>query len=598
MRLAAALLMLLVLPFARADYAVALGYAPKYQTGFTHFDYVNPKAPTGGELRLAAMGDFDKLNPFTLKGRSVAGLGGLGDGLVFESLTMQSQDEPLSAYGLLADDIRIAPDGLSVTFHLNPKARFSNGRKVGADDVRFSFETLTSKRASPMFRQYWGDVAGVDVLDAETVRFRFKQRNRELPLTIGQLPVFAKEWGGGKPFDEWVQQTPIGSGPYAIESVDLGKRVVYKRRADYWGWKLPVRLGTFNFDRISYRYYQDDTARLEAFKAGEFDFTFENVARQWVRGYTGPAFRDGRIVKQTFAHENSAGMQGYAINARRPSYTDVRVRRALVLAMDFEWMNRQLFYDQYTRSPSYFSNSEIEAKGKPGPGELHYLEPLRGRIDPSVFVTATMPPTTTPPDSLRKNLLRARQLLEDAGWTYRDGALRNKKGEPFVIDMLLYQKAFERLVAPYARNLQKLGITLNYRVLDLALAQKRLDAFDYDMTVVTFGASQSPGNELYGNFGSRSANEPGSNNAMGISDPAVDALIDAVVQAPDRAALVDAGRALDRVLRAGYYLVPNWHNRVHRVAFRAGYAWPATLPKYYGAEEWAIQTWWATAGRR
>lgn len=573
--------------------SLALGYTPKYPAQFRHFDYVNPAAPKGGGITLAIQGSFDKLNPFTLKGSAATDIGGLGDGsLVFESLAAASLDEPFSMYGLLADDMQLAVDKLSITFHLNPKARFSNGDPVTAADVKYSFDTLRSKAAHPTFRSYWADVKQAVVLDSRSVRFDFKRQNSELHMILGQLPVFSAKWGQGKPFDKVILDTPIGSGPYLIESYDLGKYIRFRRNPDYWGAQLPVRSGLFNFDQVNYRYYKDETVRLEAFKAGEFDFTFENSAKQWARGYEGPKFRDGRIVRTELAHHNNAGLQGFAMNLRRPLFQDPRVRQALILAFDFEWSNRQLFYNQYQRSRSYFTNSELEAHGAPDAAELKLLEPLRHKLPAAVFDPPEPPPSTAAPSSLRDNLRRAKQLLADAGWTYRDGALRNAAGQPMQFEFLLYSKTFERIVAPYARNLEKLGIHLDYRQYDLALAQKKLDNFDYDMTVSTFGAGESPGNELYSRFGSAAARQTGSDNVFGLQDPAVDALIDKVVTAGSRRDLVTACRALDRVLRAGYYLVPNWHSPTHRVAYWNHFARPATLPLYYNPVDLAVRSWW------
>ena len=590
---------------ARAEHALALGYTPKYPAGFSHFDYVNPDAPKGGSITFPALGSFDKFNPFTLKGMSAAGLGQGGSGfvfaqlsLVFESLMTQSDDEPFSAYGLLAEDIALAEDGLSVSFRLNPAARFSNGDPVMAKDVKYSFDTLMSKAASPVFRSYWADVKEAVVVDERTIRFDFKQKNSELHLILGQLPVFSPKWAGSKPFDRIALEQPIGSGPYTIERYDLGKQVTYKRNPNYWGTNLPTRKGMHNFDRVSFRYYKDDAVRLEALKAGEFDVNIENSVRNWMRGYVGQRFKTGELVKQEFPHHNGVGLQGFYFNLRRPLFQDIRVRKAINLAFDFEWVNRQLFYGRYKRSYSYYTNSELAATGLPTPAELEILEPLRDKLAPEVFGPAPVPPTTKPPFSLRENLKTAQKLLADAGWTYRNDALRNAKGEPFVFDFLLVQQSSERVVAPFARNLAQLGITLRYRVTDPALAQKRLDEFDFDMTTLIKGGSSSPGNELYGEFSSAAARETGSENHSGVVDPAVDALIDRIVKSQSRADLVAATRALDRVLLHGYYCVPNYFNEKHFVAYRNTLAYPKTLPGQYSASGWVMTTWWHKQAER
>ncbi|MCO5102028.1 MAG: extracellular solute-binding protein [Burkholderiaceae bacterium] len=577
-------------PDAHAVHALAWGDAPKYPSGFAHFDYVNPDAPKGGTLNLAGFGSFDKLNPFTLRGIAADGLGVL----VFETLAEGSDDEPFTMYGLLANDMVFAADGLSITFHLHPKARFSNGDPVTAADVRHSFETLVGPGAHPRFRQYYGDVARAVEVDPTTVRFEFKRRNHELHMIIGmQMPVFSRKWGEGRPFDAIAREEPIASGPYRVERTDWGRSISYRRDPNYWGRDLNVRRGMFNFDRVVYKYYKDETARLEAFKAGEFDWTAENSARNWARGHVGRQYESGEIVKREFAHSNSAGMQGFVMNTRRAEFADVRVRHALALAFDFEWMNRMVFYGQYVRSRSYFTNSEMEARGKPGPRELAVLEPFRAQLDPAVFGPAVLPPDTEPPHSLRSNLREALSLLDAAGWKADDeGVLRNAHGQRFEFEILSYSRALERIAVTWVRNLEKLGIAARMRVTDPALYQKRLDDFDFDVAVALYSASQTPGNELIERFASASANEPGSDNLAGIHDPVVDALVQQVLQAKTRDELVVLARALDRVLRAGWYLVPHFYAPAHRVAYRAKLAHPETLPLYYAAEPWVLKTWW------
>ncbi|WP_323120725.1 extracellular solute-binding protein [Burkholderia alba] len=585
---------------AHAVYAIAQYGEPKYPPGFKHFDYVNPDAPKGGTLVLAnpnRLTSFDKFNPFTMRGNPAPGLD-----FLFESLTTGSSDEPASAYGLLADDIRIAPDGLSATFHLNPKARFSNGDPVTAADVRYSFDTLKSPQAAPQYPAYLAAIARVVAVDPATVRFEFSRRDRELPLIAGGIPVFSRKWGlkpdgTHVPFDQLAFQEPIGSGPYVIEQYDGGRTISYKRSPAYWGAALPVRVGTNNFDRIVYKLYGDPVARLEGFKAGEYDVMVEYIARNWVRRDVGKGFDTGELVKREFRQHNGSGMQGFLINLRRPKFQDVRVRKALDLAFDFEWLNRQLFYGGYTRLNSYFADTDLQATGMPSEGELALLNPLRAQLDPAVFGPMTVQPDTDPPGSLRANLLQARALLAQAGWTYRDGALRNAKGEPFVFDILDDSGAgagstMEAVVNAYARNLAKLGIVARLRVADFALLQKRLDAFDYDMTSIVYSAVQVPGSEQALQFDSRYADQPGSNNLIGLKSPAIDAILKALIQAQTREQLLDATHALDRVLMHGYYAIPQWFSTKHRVAFKRTLGYPATLPLYYLAEGWIVSTWW------
>ncbi|MCA8425915.1 extracellular solute-binding protein [Burkholderia seminalis] len=587
----------LATPAAHAAYAIAQYGEPKYPPGFKHFDYVNPDAPKGGTLVLAnpnRLTSFDKFNPFTMRGNPAPGID-----MLFESLATGSSDEPASAYGLLADDIDVAPDRRSVTFHLNPRARFSNGDRVTADDVKFSFDTLKSKQAAPQFGAYFAEIAKAVVVDPATVRFEFRSANRELPLIAGGVPVFSRKWGvradGSRiPFDQLAFEQPIGSGPYLIERYDNGRTITYRRNPAYWGADLPVRIGTNNFERIVYKLYGDGVARLEAFKAGEYDVLVEYIARNWTRRDVGKRFDSGELVKREFRQHNGAGMQGFFMNLRRPLFRDARVRQALDLAFDFEWLNRQLFYSAYTRLDSYFADTDLQATGMPGEGELKLLEPLRAQLDPAVFGPMVTQPDTNPPGSLRANLLKARTLLAQAGWTYRDGALRNAKGEPFAFEILDDAGgAMEGVVTAYQRNLAKLGIAVRFRTADFALLQKRLDAFDYDMTTIRLPGVQVPGAEQYSRYASKFADEPGSDNLIGLKSPAVDALLHALGTAQTREDLLDATHALDRVLMHGYYAVPQWYSTTHRIAYKRSLAYPQTLPLYYSAEGWVVSTWWA-----
>ncbi|MFA8389860.1 extracellular solute-binding protein [Burkholderia ubonensis] len=601
-RAAAALLMQAVLAAsaAHAAHAIAQYGEPKYPPGFAHFDYVNPDAPKGGTLVLAnptRLTSFDKFNPFTMRGNAAPGIE-----MLFESLATGSLDEPASAYGLLADDIAVAPDRLSVTFHLNPRARFSNGDPVTAADVKYSFDTLKSKQAAPQFAAYFADIARAVIVDPATVRFEFRRNNRELPLIAAGVPVFSRKWGlradGTRiPFDQLAFEQPIGSGQYLIERYDNGRNITYRRNPAYWGADLPVRVGTHNFERIVYKLYGDGVTRLEAFKAGEYDVLVENIARNWVRHDVGKRFDSGELIKREFRQHNGAGMQGFMLNLRRPLFRDARVRQALDLAFDFEWLNRQLFYGGYTRLDSYFADTDLQATGMPGPGELALLEPLRAHLDPAVFGPMVAQPNTDPPSSLRANLLKARALLAQAGWTYRDGALRNARGEPFTFEILDDAgSAFEPVVAAYQRNLAKLGIYARFRTADYALLQKRMDAFDYDMTTIRYLGVQVPGAEQFSRYSSKFADEPGSDNVIGLKSPAVDALLQALGAAQTREQLVDAARALDRVLMHGYYAIPQWYSTTHRVAYKRTLAYPQTLPLYYSAEGWVVSTWWVKPG--
>ena len=420
---------------AWAAHGYALWGDLKYPPGFSHFDYVNPQAPKKGELRLVSnlrVSTFDKYNPFTMKGNAPAYL----SGLMFDTLLAGSQDETASGYGLLAEDVDVPPDGLSATFRLRAQARFHNGDPVLAADVKHSFDTLMGPFTSPGYKTLLEDVAGLDVIDDRTVRYRFKKRNRELPLTVGGLPVFSRKWGmengKSKPFDKVVMDIPIGSGPYKIGPVKFGKDITYVRDPNYWARDLNVRRGSNNFERITVKIYKDNTARLEALKAGEFDLMRFFSAGDWARRVTGRKFDSGELVKAEFRHRLPAGFQSYVLNTRKEKFKDVRVRQALGLALDYEWMNRQMFYNSYQRVNGLFGNTDCQATGSPGPEELALLEPLRKDIPAAAFGPMTVPPRTDGDSSLRANLRKALALLKEAGWEVRDGRLRNAKGEAFV----------------------------------------------------------------------------------------------------------------------------------------------------------------------
>jgi len=586
-------LLLFCLPVnVQAVPAMGMGYEPKYAADFLHFDYVNPDAPQQGHLTLMGLGTFDSLNPYLLKGISAAGMGML----VFESLLEKSMDEPFSMYGLIASNFYLADDRLSVTFQIRPQARFSNGEKITATDVKYSFDTLMSKAAHPQFRVYFGDVKSATVIDDATVRFDFKKKNRELHMIIGEIPIFSRNWAGDLPFEKASDIKPVASGPYIVEKSSRGKFIHYIKNPDYWAQDLPVRKGMFNYDRVTYKYYKDSTIALEAFKAGEFDFFFENHSKRWARSHRGSQYDSGNIIKTELSHSNNAGMQGFAFNTRRSKFEDVRVRRALALAYDFEWANAKLFYNQYVRAYSYFSNSELAAKGLPEGDELALLEKFQDQLPSQVFTQQWKPATTLAPSSLRKNLIQARDLLAEAGWTIQDGVLKNANGHVFKLDVLLVQSGFDRIIAPYAHNLKKLGIETSYRKVDASLYKRRMDTFAFDMVVVSFPSSISPGNELMNMFHSSSAELKGSRNMPGVIDPVVDALVEEIIQAKNREQVVIASRALDRVLLYGEYLVPNWYIDVHRVGYWNKFGVPQTQPLYYDPIIWLLKAWWIKQG--
>ena len=566
----------------------------KYPPGFAHLDYVNPQAPKGGEIRLVSnqrTSTFDKYNPFTIKGAAPAYLAGL----MFDSLLAGSLDETAAGYGLLAEDVSVAADGLSATFRLRREARFHNGDPVLARDVKHSYDTLMGPHTSPAYKTALEDVAGLDVLDERTVRYRFKKPNRELPLTVGGLPVFSHRWGAGKPFDEVVMDEPIGSGPYRIGPVRFGKDITYVRDPAYWAKDLPVRRGTANFDRVTVKIYRDNTARLEALKAGEFDLMRFFSAGDWARRVTGKKFDSGELVKVEFRHRLPTGFQSYVLNTRRDVLKDLRVRQALGLAMDYEWMNRQMFYNAYQRVNGLFGNTDCQATGSPSPEELALLERWRGQMPDAVFGPMTVPPRTDGDQSLRGNLLKAKQLLADAGWTYRDGALRNAQGQAMELEYLDSNEGGARVVTPWIRNLEKLGISLRFRPVDFALYQQRLQKFEFDITSMAYGGTHNPGQEYADLFGSKAADTEDSGNFAGVRSAAVDALITSMTAAKSQAQLLPACRALERVIAHSHVLIPQWSAVTHRMAYSAlRLARPEAVPPYtQNPEVWALDTWWA-----
>ncbi len=559
------------------------GEPPRYPADFSHFEYVNPDAPKGGTLRLSGFGSFDSLNGFISRGTSADQLG-----LIYDTLTFHALDEPFTEYGLLAERIERAEDDTWVRFHLRPEARFHDGEPVKASDVVFTFNTLIEK-GSPFYRAYYADVQEVLAESEHSVLFRFHHgQNRELALVLGQLPVLPAHYWAERDFTRTGLEPPLGSGPYRVANVRPGRSISYERVADYWGADLPVHRGLYNFDRVVIDYYRDTGVALEAFKAGQFDFNQEVSARNWATGYDSPALRAGRIVKEEIPNHNTQGMQGFVFNQRRPHFADYRVRKAITLLFDFEWANARLFHDAYTRSASYFGNSELEATGLPSEAELALLEPLRDQLPPAVFEEAWVPPKTDGTGNVRQQMREAYALLQEAGWRIEDDKLVNQAGEHLSFEFLLVQADFERILLPFKRNLASLGIELTLRRIDVSQYVNRLRSRDFDMVVTGFGQSNSPGNEQREYWHSSSADNPGSRNLMGLQHPAVDALVEGLIQAESREALVTHTRALDRVLRAKHLVVPNFHTTVYRVAYWNKFAHPPISPRY----DLGLFTWW------
>jgi microcin C transport system substrate-binding protein len=559
----------------------------KYKPGFTHFDYTNPQAPKGGTMRYSAIGTYDTLNPFVINGVPAAGIN-----LIFDTLSASSEDEPASEYGLVAQTIDLAPDKLSVLYTLRKEARFHDGSPMTPADVIWTFETL-QKKGLPAYREYYGDVTRVAQEGERGVRFYFKSaKNRELPQILGQMPVLSKAYWSGRDFEKTTLAPPLGSGPYKIASLEPGRSITYSRVKDYWGADLPVNKGRYNVDTIRYDYYRDATVALEAFKAGDYDVRLENQAKNWATGYDCPALRDGLIKKEQIPNSLPSGMQGFGYNLRRPLFQDPRVREALAYAFDFEWSNKNLFYGAYTRTRSYFDNSELAATGVPKGEELQILDRFRGQIPDPVFTTEYDPPKYDGSGNIRDGLRKAIELLMEAGWTFKNEKLVNAKtGQSFEFEIMLDNPQFERIVLPFADNLKRMGITARVRTVDTAQYERRMQTFDYDMTVVAFPESLSPGNEQREYWGSQAADEQGSRNLLGIKNKVVDALIEELVQSPDRASLVAHTRALDRVLQWNFYVIPQYHLAGYRVAYWDKFRRPAIAPKYaVGFDTWWVDT--------
>jgi microcin C transport system substrate-binding protein len=566
-----------------ANSSIAIGYTPKYSNNFKNFEYVNPDIMKGGSIKLSAFGSFESLNPFLLKSLSAAGL----NDLVFETLMERSLDEPSSSYAHIASSYEIADDKLSVIYYIDDKAKFSNGERIKAADVKFSFDTLMSNDAHPQYRLYWADVNSAEVLNEYSVRFVFKKTNPELHMMLGDLPIFSAEWFNKKQFNSVVLDDPIASGPYIVSDYEIGRFIEYKRNPKYWANKKPTRVGMFNFDTIIFKYYKDMTVALEAFKAGEYDFIYENHSKRWARDYSGPNFDNGVIIKRQLKHSNNTGIQGFVFNTRKEIFQNREIRKAITLAFDFKWSNDNLFYNQYERCDSYFSNSELSASIVPSDNEVMLAKKLginlnRLKNKEHNFIVN---------NNIRDNLIEAKKIFDKLGFKVVNNKLFSPQGKKVEFSFLLAQKGFERILAPFAMNLKKLGITLNYRTIDTSLYQRRVDSFDFDMMVMSYPQSQSPGSELYAMFHSSSSERRGSFNVGGINDKDVDKLIDEIIYSKKRDDLIIASHLLDRILWNDFYMLPNWYISEHRIAYFDKFNYPEKLPKYFQATNYILKTW-------
>jgi microcin C transport system substrate-binding protein len=576
------------MPVMANGYGIAMHGDLKYPANFTHFEYVNPDAPKGGTYTYAAIGTFDTLNPFIIKGNSASGVG-----MIYQSLMTSSADEAFSQYGDIASSISVADDHKSATFTIRPNAKWHDGVAITADDVVWTFNTLV-EQGRPQYRAYYADIANVVAVNPQTVRFEFvTDKNKELPLIVGQLTVLPKHYWtlDTNDFTKTTLEPPLGSGPYKIASVDVGKTIKYQRVENWWAADVPVNKGRYNFDEVIVQYYRDATVAVEALFAGDYDVREENIAKTWATGYDNEVVNSGEIVKHEILNQNPVGMQGFFMNNRRPVFADINVRRAMQLAFDYEWSNKQFAFGAYKRTNSYFENSELASRGVPMGRELEILNEYRDQLPPELFTTPFTNPVTDGNGNNRENLRRAMKILDDAGYVLGDDGIRVHKdtGTRLSFEIIETQSAFERWVLPMIKNLKRIGVEANFRVIDTSQYIDRLTQFDFDMTVHGVGQSLSPGNEQREYWHSSKADVPGSRNYMGIQNPVIDALVDDLINAPSRAELVYRARALDRVLLWGYHLIPQWHINTWRVAHWDKFGKPDTQAPYALG---VMDTWW------
>jgi microcin C transport system substrate-binding protein len=583
----AALLAIAAPAEAAPHYGLSIFGDLKYPEGFAHFDYVNPQAPKGGKIALigpAALDTFDSFNAYILRGDAAQ-----GTDLLFDSLMARATDEPDAVYGLVARSADLADDRLSLSFVLHRQARFSDGTPLTAEDVCDTFRLLSTKAVETV-KLSLRDVTGCTVLAPDQVRYTLKPgAARDVAVTIATLPIFSKAYYSKADFEKSSLDPPLGSGPYVVKSFRPGEYVSYDRRTDYWAKDLPVNVGRYNFDEVRFDYFRDRTASLEALKSGVIDLREEYISRDWATAYDFPAVKDGRILRLDLPDETPSGAQGFFLNLRRAKFQDIRVREALNLAFDFEWTNANLFHGLYQRTESFFENSPLKAEGPPSPAELAILEPYRKDLDPDVFGSPPLAPVSDGSGQDRKLLRQASQLLDAAGWKIAGGQRRNAKGDALSVEFLLDNPVFERILTPYLRNLQLLGIDATMRTIDDAQYQLRLKTFDFDIVSTRFASSVTPGSELRSFFGSAAAKADGSYNLSGLASPVVDGLIEKIMAAPTRPELDAAGRALDRVLRATWFWVPNWYKPSFWIACWDKFGRPAVKPKY---DRGIVDTWW------
>ncbi len=569
-------------------HAISMHGTPKYPEDFERFEYTSPNAIKGGELRLDGTGTFDSLNGFISKG-TVAGY----TGLLYDTLTTGSSDEPFTNYGLVAKTIEYPEDRSWVTYHLNPNARFHDGKPITAEDVAFTFNLLTEE-GNPFYKFYYADVSDIQIIDDLTIKFVFRENySKETVLILGDIPILPKHYWKDRDFNKTSLEIPLGSGPYTVAKIDPGRSITYKRVENYWAEDHPTHKGLYNFDQIRIDYYRDDTVALEAFKAGEYDYRYETSSKVWATAYTGQALESREMIKEEISHQNPTGMQAYIFNLRKPLFQDIELRKAVGLVFDFEWSNTNLFYGTYTRTKSFFSNSDLASSGLPSPEELKLLDPFREQLPDSVFSEVYEPAVSDGKGQNRKNLRKAKQILDSAGYNIIDGELYSPSEEPVKFEILMFQTGFERIHNPFIQALKRLGINVSLRVVDVSQYVNRLRELDFDMITHTMSQSLSPGNEQRDYWGSEAAKASGSRNLMGIANPVIDHLIEVLIQAKTREELLTATHALDRVLLHMHYVIPQWSSRSHRIAYWNKFNRPETAPIYDVRYSTGLMTWWA-----
>lgn len=599
--LIAALVLLAVPAQAQVrSHALTILGTPQLPADFPYFPYVNPQAPKGGTITFAMTGSFDGFNPYILRGNAAIGLGatwqpgvggtaaGTAGGHVWESLLVPSADEVATAYGHLAETIELAPDGMWVAFEIRPEARFSDGSAVTAQDVVWTFNTLMEK-GRPSVRVAYQDVKDAVAEGERRVVFHFKSnKNRELPLLVGGLPVLPMKWWATRDFSKPLTEPPLGSGPYKVDKFELGRSVSYVRDPNWWARDRPTGRGLANFDTVKIEYFRDPTVAFQAFKAGQIDYRQENISKQWATGYDFPAVTSGLVTKAEIPHELPIGIQGWLFNTRRPQFADRRVREALGQLFDFQWMNKNLFFGVYDRTTSYFGNTAQEAKGLPDPGELTLLEPFKDAIAPEVLTQPFSLAVTDGSGNNREGLKRALTLLEQAGWKIRDRKLVDASGKQMAFTILLSDPSLERIALPYQQWVQRLGVEVSVRTVDPAQFERLTDDYDFDMTTMIYPGSELPGNELRDEFSCEGGKIQGGANLAGICDKAVDAMVQHAIDATDRATLATAGRALDRLLLTGWYMVPNWHDSKFKIATWRRFGHPDVKIR----DGFVLDSWW------